>query len=243
MTQDILKIEGLELEYPTSRFKLGPLSLAIKPKQVIGILGQNGAGKSTLFQMLTGNIRPDSGEVRIKDQLMRPDRPEVKRLVGYLPQALELPKWVNGQELLSYAIKLYQLDRADERRSEALSYWDSTHFAHKPLAACSHGMQKRIGLALATIHEPDLLILDEPFSGLDLYHIRSLQEMIRYRRERGQVTILSTHIAPYAAELCDEVTLIKSGQFHHLGRWGETELLPRIQMIENFFFPSKKVMA
>jgi len=243
MTQELLTVVDLKMEYPTSQFHLGPINLILHKQRILAILGQNGAGKSTLFQMITGNLKPVAGTIHMAGQRMLPDRPEVKRLIGYLPQALQLPQWVNGFELLSYATRLYQLDQPEKRRDEALKFWDCDSFAKKPLAACSHGMQKRIGLAVATIHEPDLLILDEPFSGLDLYHIRALQNMIQKRRQQGRATILSTHIAPYAAELCDEVLLIQQGQLHNLNEWQEADLMTRVGLIESFFFPESRSLA
>lgn len=236
MKQDILVLDELSLVYPTSQFQLGPLSLSLAKQRVVAILGQNGAGKSTLFQMISGNLRPNTGTIHISGQRMLPDRPETKRLIGYLPQSLQLPQWVNGHEILSYAIRLYELDQPEERRKAALNYWDCESFAKKPLAACSHGMQKRISLALATIHDPDLLILDEPFSGLDLYHIKALQDAIDRRRKQAKTTILSTHIAPYAARLCDEVIFLQSGQIQRIKDWEEADLMARIELIENFFF-------
>ncbi|MFW7377636.1 MAG: ABC transporter ATP-binding protein [Oligoflexus sp.] len=240
MPQELLTVADLKMEYPSSQFHLGPLTFQLEKQRVMAILGQNGAGKSTLFQMLTGNLRPAAGTIHISGQRMLPDRPEVKRMIGYLPQSLQLPHWVNGWELLAYAIKLYGLDQPEERRQAALQYWDCESYQYKPLAACSHGMQKRVGLALATIHNPDLLILDEPFSGLDLYHIRSLQNVIQKRREQGQATILSTHIAPYAAQLCDEVMLIQNGQIHMIKEWQNADLMSRVGMIEGFFFPESR---
>lgn len=243
MTQDLVVVKDLEITYPASNFKLGPLQLAIPQGRIVAVLGQNGAGKSTLFQMLTGNLRPQSGTIHMTEQLVAFDRPEIKRKIGYLPQALQLPSWINGSEILSYAIRLYELDEPEKRRLEALRYWDCEHFAHKPLAACSHGMQKRVGLALATIHDPKLLILDEPFSGLDLYHIRSLQSLLMKRRQEGKATVLSTHIAPYAAQLCDSVILIQSGKIHQLERWNSADLMQRVGLIEEFFFPKSESKA
>lgn len=98
-------------------------------------------------------------------------------------------------------------------------------------------MQKRVALALATIHNPKLLILDEPFSGLDLFHIKALHDVIESRRAQGLITILSTHIAPYAARLCNKVLLLKHGKLHCLEQWSDKNALDRISAIEKFFFP------
>ena len=107
------------------------------------------------------------------------------------------------------------------------------------MAACSHGMQKRIGLGLATIHEPKVLILDEPFSGLDLFHIKALNDTIASRAAAGLITILSTHIAPYTAALCQEVYVVDRGTVAPLIPWSDAAPPARVEIIERSFFGSE----
>lgn len=237
---EILEIAKLKKNYEKSSFEIGPVNLTMGAGNTLGVLGKNGAGKTTLFQMITGNLMPSEGQIIVAGKKILPDNPEAKRGIGYLPQALDLPRWVTAFELLNYALQLYGLEKPKQKREDALDYWDCNSFAHKPIAACSHGMQKRVGLALCMIHEPALAILDEPFSGLDLYHIRALQQCIARRKKQGLLTILSTHIAPYAAELCDQVLMIENGHVSSHEKWTQLNEKQRVSAIEEFFFGEQK---
>lgn len=238
--QELLQLTDLKKTYEKGQYIFGPVTLSFDRGTTLGVLGKNGAGKTTLFQMITGNLIPSEGRISVGGHRIMLDDPEPKRSIGYLPQALDLPRWVTAFELLNYALQLYGLENPQKRRDAALEYWDCQSFAHKPLAACSHGMQKRVGLALSTIHEPKLLILDEPFSGLDLYHIRALQQSIARRKEEGLLTMLSTHIAPYAAQLCNQAILVEQGNVALHKTWPDINVQQRIDAIEQFFFGDKQ---
>jgi ABC-2 type transport system ATP-binding protein len=238
MTVEILGVKNLEKSYLPS-FKLGPLNFSVEAHETVALMGKNGSGKSTLFQILTGNADATSGQVTLLGKKMLPEAYELKRSLGYLPQNFHLPRWVTPLELLTYAAKLFNLPDAKKSIQDTLAYWDSGYFMNKPLAACSYGMQKRVALALATIHEPKLLILDEPFSGLDLFHIRALMATIERRNSQNLATILSTHVAPYAAKLCQRTILLKDGNLEQLAHWQDRSYLEKIEAIESYFFDEK----
>lgn len=235
----LLQLEALCKRYPQSQFQLGPLDFALSPGASLAVFGKNGSGKSTLFQMITGHLRAESGKIMLFGEAMQLGSFALKRRIGYLPQHLDLPRWVSGYDLITYALKLHEIPSLAARREATLAYWDCTSFAHKPLAACSYGMQKRIALALATLHEPELLILDEPFSGLDLFHIRALEDLLAARRGRA-LTILSTHVAAYAARLNERAVCIRDGHLQELKAWTQADFLTRIQLMESEFFPSNE---
>ena len=231
----LLTVKDLTKKYP-SGFQFGSANFELQSGSTVAFLGPNGAGKSTLFQMLTGNLDPSSGHINLEGAKLSPDAFELKRMVGYLPQHLQLPKWVSGREVLRYAANLYQLPEPMKQIEGMMERWDCHSYQNQPLASCSHGMQKRVGLALANIHTPRLLILDEPFSGLDLYHMRTLEELITERRKAGLATIISTHITPFVAKLCQQVFIIKKGQVQQLGGWAEHSYEDKVKAIENQFF-------
>ena len=108
------------------------------------------------------------------------------------------------------------------------------------MAACSHGMQKRVGLALASFHDPELLILDEPFSGLDIFHIRALDQIIDQRRKSGKCTFISTHIAPYAARFCNRALFLVDGTCREAESWPQAEQSARVHYMESFFFGNQQ---
>lgn len=232
----MLSIEKLTKTYGDAAFKLGPLDLTVAAGETIALLGKNGAGKTTLFQILTGNLDASSGTVTLGGKKLTPDTPAVKRDVGYLPQNPVLPRWVTGREVLTYAAKLYQLPDAKAHVEAREAYWDCAEYRGKPLAALSYGMQKRLGLALATLRDPPLVVLDEPFSGLDLFHIKALDDAIEKRARDGLATIVSTHDAANAAKLCHRALIVENGAVRALSGWEGLDFMGRMRAIEEAFF-------
>ncbi|WP_141735374.1 ABC transporter ATP-binding protein [Oligoflexus tunisiensis] len=236
-----LEINSLSKTFAQSQFRLGPLNLHMDEGDSLALFGKNGAGKSTLFHLITGHLRPDEGRIQVFGETMKVDAFALKRRMGYLPQNLDLPRWVSGFDIITYAMKLHGIQPLAAERDRVLEYWDCTSFAHKPLAACSYGMQKRIALALSSLHKPDLLILDEPFSGLDLIHTRALENLLEGRRGR-QLTIISTHVAAYAAKLSNKAAIMSEGQLRDLERWSQADFMARIALMEEqFFVPGSEV--
>ncbi len=201
-------------------FQLGAVNLQVDAGETLGVLGKNGAGKSTLFNLMTANLDPDAGEITFRQQRLTPATYTLKKALGFLPQAPVFPPWVCGEELLCYAARLYRLT-STQVVPQALQRWDCVHYKNLPLTLCSHGMQKRIGLAIATLHQPPLLVLDEPFSGLDVFHLKTLHELLANRKRQQLSNVLSTHILPLAAQLCDRAVVLKNGNLHPLPDWAQ----------------------
>ncbi|MDA9951127.1 ABC transporter ATP-binding protein [Oligoflexaceae bacterium] len=229
-----------KLKKSFAAFEFGPLDLKVDTGECVAFLGHNGAGKSTFFQMITGQLDPTSGEIRFLDQKMTPENFELKRSLGYLPQNLELPDWICATEVLDYAAKLYGIPQT--AAANALKLWAVEGYKRTPLIDCSHGMKKRVGLALASIHDPDLLILDEPFSGLDIAHIRTLKQLVAQRQKEGKTTFLSTHILPYAGELCSRALLLSNGQVRELEQWKNQSSSERSSLGEAAIFNEGSVI-
>ena len=229
----MLQLTELTKQY-TAGFRLGPISVSVPKGRTVAVFGRNGAGKSTMFGLITGNHDRTTGDVFINGAKMSPDAVALKRTTGYLPQESDLPAWVTPRELLTWAAKLHGLPESSV--GENLDYWDATSWASRPLAACSHGMQKRIGLALATMHHPDLLILDEAFNALDILHTRALEMLIKSRAAEGKTTLVSTHTPLLAAAICDDAWILQSGSLEVLSEWPNLGLADRGQLIEQRFF-------
>ena len=170
---ELIRIKNLRKTF-SSGFCLKDINFFTEKPTTFCILGKNGAGKSTLFQLMTGNLEPDSGEIRYNGELMRVDHYQIKRKIAYLPQKPVLPLWVTPEEVLQYTACLHSLENMKENIKKNLDYWDCKEYSNRSLATCSHGMQKRVSLAITSLYDPEFLILDEPFSGLDLSHIYSL---------------------------------------------------------------------
>lgn len=232
---DRLRVQNLAKEFPQG-FKLKVADFTIAPGEIIAFLGANGAGKSTLFDLLTGHSDASEGNISLGEEKLIPENFILKRRIGYLPQTMHLPKWVTAQEILTYATLLYHIPKVREHVQAALDYWDCASYQSKPIAACSYGMQKRIGLALATLHDPQYLILDEPFSGLDLFHIKNLENAIQKRRKDNKTTLLSTHILPYVVRSCERVFIISKGQVLEIADWRSLSADERTVQLEQHFF-------
>jgi ABC-type multidrug transport system ATPase subunit len=237
-TGAIVEATNLKREWP-SGFTLGPIDFLARAGETIAVFGKNGAGKSTFFQLLSGSIDRSDGELKILSSKMNPDASALRRRVGYLPQESALPEWTTPDEILTYASKLLELPNPDQTVEHQLKLWDATSWRHRPICKSSHGMQRRIGLAVSMIHDPDVLILDEPFNALDIVNGRTLQRAIKERAEKGKVTLISIHTPLLAAEICPRAILIEAGQVTELTSWPDLSLTDRARLIETRFFGVK----
>ena len=220
----------------TTGFTLGPLNLCVNRGETIAVFGKNGAGKSTLFQLLTGAIDREDGELKILGQKMSPDATALRKHVGYLPQESSLPPWTTPEEILTYEARLLNLHEPKQLVEHELKRWDAHSWRHRPLAKSSHGMQRRIGLAVSLIHDPELLILDEPFNALDITNSRTLAVAIHDRASRGKATLVSIHTPLLAAQICPRAILLEGGKLEELSEWTEASLTERADLIERRFF-------
>ena len=215
--ESVLAIEGLEKSFPghlsIGRTRvLAGIDLSVRRGEIYGFLGANGAGKTTTIKVITGLISSDAGRVSI---LGRPgDRPESRRGVGYLPEQPNFYAYVSGRELLDFQGRLLGIP-AGPRREEVERLIDEVGMGGRadiPLRKCSKGMIQRIGIAQALLGSPELLILDEPMSGLDPAGRRDVRDLILAQRERGTTIFFSSHILSDAEVLCDRVGILRDGK-------------------------------
>ena len=188
------------------------LDLTLRRGEVLGLLGPNGAGKTTTMQMLTGNLAPSTGSISICDIDML-DRPAAaKARIGYLPEVPPLYKELTVNEYLRFAARLHRVARAKttEALTRARRRCGIEDVGDRLIGALSKGYQQRVGIAQAIIHEPDVVILDEPTVGLDPNQIREIRTLIRELRDQHSV-ILSTHILPEVEAVCDRVEILHKG--------------------------------
>jgi ABC-2 type transport system ATP-binding protein len=188
------------------------VDLELKRGEVLGLLGPNGAGKSTTMQMLTGNLAPTSGSVQICgiDLLKNPRK--AKRYIGYLPENPPLYKELTVDEYLRFAARLHNVDlsRIDFVLTEVKQRCGLSDIGKRLISALSKGYQQRVGVAQAIIHQPEIIILDEPSVGLDPNQIREIRTLIRELGKSCSV-ILSTHILPEVESVCDRVQIMNQG--------------------------------
>lgn len=202
------------------------LDLEVFQGEVFGLLGRNGAGKSTLIKMLTTLLPPSSGTGQVAGFDINVQAAEVRRVIGYVPQALSADGDLTGYENLLVFARLYDVPRRDRSRriGDALALMGLTDAAHRLVKEYSGGMIRRLEIAQSTLHWPTVLFLDEPTVGLDPVARRDVWRMIGQLRQRyGSTIVLTTHYLEEAAELCDRIGIMNCGRLIVCGTVGELE--------------------
>lgn len=190
---------------------LNGLTINIEPGEVYGLLGPNGSGKSTTIKLLLGMLWPTSGEVSIFGR--RPSDVNVKEKIGYLPENSHLYRFLNAEETLDFYGRLFHLPRS-VRKNRIDALLDLTGLSHerkRPVAEFSKGMQRRIGLAQSLINDPELIILDEPTSGMDPLGTREIKNLILQLKEKRKTVLLSSHLLADVEDVCDRVGILYGG--------------------------------
>ena len=190
------------------------LDLTVQRGQFLGFLGPNGAGKSTTIKMMTGLLRPTSGSIRILGMELTENSVEVKRRIGVVPEGLALFERLTGTQLLNFVGRMYGVERmtAAQRAAELLEFMGLAEAADQLVADYSHGMKKKIALAAAVIHGPEILFLDEPFEGVDALAARTLKEMLSRFIQKGGTIFLTSHVLEVVERLCSHVAIINHGK-------------------------------
>ncbi|MCY0920288.1 MULTISPECIES: ABC transporter ATP-binding protein [unclassified Streptomyces] len=198
-------VSGIDLEIPAGRF--------------IGLVGPNGAGKTTTLSMITGLLRPDAGRVLVAGHDVWADPVEVKSRIGVLPEGLRLFERLSGRELLGYMGRLRGLpgEETDKRATQLLEVLDLAGSQHKLVVDYSTGMRKKIGLAAALLHNPEVLFLDEPFEGVDPVSAQTIRGVLERYTASGATVIFSSHVMELVESLCDWVAVMVAGQIRAAG--------------------------
>jgi ABC-2 type transport system ATP-binding protein len=190
------------------------IDLRVAPGQFFGFLGPNGAGKSTTIKMLTGLLAPTSGRIRVLGLDIESHPLDVKRRIGVVPEDLNLFERLTGAEMLAFTGRMYGLARADisERSRELLALMELDAEPRRLVVEYSHGMKKKLSLACALIHRPEILFLDEPFEGIDALASRTLKNLLARLTERGLTVFLTSHVLEIVERLCTDIAIISEGR-------------------------------
>lgn len=186
------------------------ISFQAQPGRILGFLGPNGAGKSTTMKMLTGYLKPTSGEIEIAGKNIQTEPLEIKSLIGYLPENTPLYMDMYVREFLGFVAQTYGLKNISQRVEGVIKLVGLTQEQHKKIGMLSKGYKQRVGLAQAIIHQPQVLILDEPTSGLDPNQLSDIRALIK-NLGKDKTVIISTHIMQEVEALCDDVIIINKG--------------------------------
>ncbi|MEM8809835.1 MAG: ABC transporter ATP-binding protein [Cyanobacteria bacterium P01_G01_bin.38] len=217
----MLQIQNLSKTYG-KRQALTDLTLTLHPGEIYGLLGPNGAGKTTTINLLSGLLKPDTGSVLIAQQ---PVSEATKPLLGIMPQQNLLYQSLTCQENLSFFAKVYGLSASQrtQRISFCLNAVNLEERANSVVESLSGGMQRRLSLAVAIVHQPKLVVLDEPTTGLDIEARHEVWALIRNLRRDGVTVLLTTHLLDEAERLCDRIGFIKQGRLLTQGTLGELQ--------------------
>ncbi len=220
--EPVLRLSGLRKKYKghlslTSREVVRGLDLSIHASEVFGLLGQNGAGKTTTIKMILSLIFPDSGTIQIFGKPHT--RVSIRRRIGFLPENPYFYEYLTGREFLGFYGQLFGYGRQERARraEEMLEKVRLSCAADLPLRKYSKGMLQRIGMAQALINDPDLVILDEPMSGLDPLGRREFRDLILDLKARGKTIFFSSHILSDAEAICDRIGILKEGRIARSG--------------------------
>jgi ABC-2 type transport system ATP-binding protein len=222
-----LVVRGLTKSYRVGHIRqslrpaLVGLDLEVRRGEVLGYVGPNGSGKTTTLKLLTGLLRPDAGEVRFFGEPL--ESRAWRHRVGYLPEHPYLYDYLTPAEYLDYAGRLFGIPGAErrEKRRELLALVGLERSADLPMRRFSKGMLQRVGVAQALVNDPELLLLDEPMSGLDPLGRRLVRNLILELRRAGKTVLFSTHILSDAETLCDRVAVLRAGRLVRVGALGE----------------------
>ena len=220
----MLNIEHLTKTYG-GKAAVQDLSLHIRPGEICAFIGHNGAGKTTTLKCCCGIQQFDSGRITVDGISVQDDPLECKRRLAYLPDNPDLYDYMTGIKYLSFIADVFGVD-AQTRQARIRQYGDIfeiTGDLAQPIAAYSHGMKQKLAIIAAWLHDPRLIIMDEPFVGLDPKAAHTLKGMMRQVCDRGGAIFFSTHVLEVAEKLCDKVAIIKGGKLIRSGTMEEVK--------------------
>ena len=220
----MLKIEHLTKAYGEKK-AVDDLNLHIAPGEIYGFIGHNGAGKTTTLKSVAGILQFDAGEIYIDGMPIKENPLECKRRFAYIPDNPDLYDYMTGIKYLNFIADIFGVG-ANERQARIRKYADAfelTADLAQPIAAYSHGMKQKLAIIAAWLHEPNLILMDEPFVGLDPKASHLLKKMMRQVCNEGGAIFFSTHVLEVAEKLCDKVAIIKSGRLIRSGTMEEVK--------------------
>ena len=220
----MLKIENLTKTYGNKK-AVDCVSLHIQAGEIYGFIGHNGAGKTTTLKACCGILQFDEGEIFIDGHSIRQEPISCKSVLAYIPDDPQLYPYMTGVQYLNFVADVYKIPKG-ERRALIEKYADGLELTAdlaQPISAYSHGMKQKLAVIAAFIHAPKLIVMDEPFVGLDPKAAHTLKEMMRAHCDNGGAIFFSTHVLDVAEKLCDKVAIIKDGKLIKTGTMDEVK--------------------
>jgi len=232
----MIEVVDLGVRYGSVEAVAG-ISFRVEPGQICGYLGPNGAGKSSTVKALAGLLRPEAGTLRVAGCYLATARVAAQRKLGYVPENAAIFPVLTGAEMLDLVVELYELPRGAAAAKSAflLDRFDLAEVAHRPLATYSKGQRQKLVLLSALLHEPEVLILDEPLTGLDANAVRAVKELLQGLAAAGCTILFCSHYLEVVERLCQRVIILHKGRIVADAPTAELVSLSRGRTLETVF--------
>lgn len=214
------------------------LSLTAKKGEIYGLLGANGAGKTTTLRCISTIIKPTSGEIYVAGHEVQKEAEAVRNCIGFLTSDIKLDPQFSPDYMFDFFGRLHQVPKEvlKKRKEELFSYFGITEFAHKKMKELSTGMKQKAAIAVSLVHDPEIVIFDEPTNGLDIITARRVTDYLKKLKEDGKLVIISTHIMSEAERLCDRIGIMIDGEKVAEGTIEELQKATKTKTLEDAFF-------
>lgn len=230
----MLKITGVSKSYDQKKKAIDKIELQILPGDIYGFIGHNGAGKTTLLKSIAGILNFDEGEITVFDKSIVKNNLEAKKIMAYIPDNPDIYESLTGIQYLDFIADAFEVE-IEKRRTLINKYaamFEMDKVLNNPISSYSHGMKQKIVIMSALIHSPKVMLLDEPFVGLDPKASYLLKEVFHELVDQGSLIFFSTHVLEVAEKLCNKVAIIKNGK---IVANGKTEDIIKDETLENIF--------
>lgn len=234
----MIQLVDVHKSYTKEHETIKGVSFEVHEGQIFGLLGPNGAGKTTLMQMIATLMKPTSGQILIDGLSAEKDLLEIHRKIGFLTNEIKLDPMSTPNNLFDFFAKLYDIPEKDlkDRKDESFARFGISPFADKRINELSTGMKQKISIAISLIHNPPVIIFDEPTNGLDILTSKQVTDYLKELKAKGHAIILSTHIFSVAEELCDEIAILVDGKIAAQGTVEELITQADAETFEKAFF-------
>ena len=230
----MLEIKNVSKSYDKKKLAINDISLTLEPGDLYGFVGPNGAGKTTLIKSIAGIISFDSGSITFDGHTIAQDPIEFKKLMAYIPDHPDLYETLSGRQFIDFISDAFavSLVRRNELIDKYATEFEMIDALNKPISTYSHGMKQKVALIAALVHEPKLILLDEPFVGLDPKAAFALKQTFKEITDSGTIILFSSHVLEVVEKLCNRIAIIKQGEIIADGR---THEVLKDRSLENFF--------
>ena len=234
----MIQLVDVHKSYTKEHETIKGVSFEVHEGQIFGLLGPNGAGKTTLMQMIATLMKPTSGQILIDGLSADKDLLEIHRKIGFLTNEIKLDPMSTPNNLFDFFAKLYDIPEKDlkDRKDESFARFGISPFADKRINELSTGMKQKISIAISLIHNPPVIIFDEPTNGLDILTSKQVTDYLKELKTKGHAIILSTHIFSVAEDLCDEIAILVDGKIAAQGTVEQLVAQAEVETFEKAFF-------